>query len=197
MHYTDFMCEYGKCYKRDASKRSDVIVPQSIFSLLLSSVLMRHRYCLCCRLEWNWAETGCSEEMEIRLRICMGPCAGPSYQGPCHRHHMKLFKLISPGRSSAAPFSEAPTQTLIDTHSVHYHDFYPFSFPWHDKKFNYKNLHFTAISLDKQMFFHQCYECLTLISHRHSTAWFTCTQNWVWNHVCSGLWRRIIHLMTQ
>lgn len=152
MHNTDFTCEYGKCYKRGASKRSDLIVPQSIFSLLLSSVLMKHRYCLCWRLERNW-ETGCSGEMEIRLRICMGPCAGPSYRGPCHRHHMKLFKLISPGRSSAAPFSEAPTQTLIDTHPVHYHDFYPFSFPWHDKKFNYKNLHFTAISLDKQMFF--------------------------------------------
>lgn len=182
---------------------SSLNLPLYFLSFLRSSVLMKHRYCLCWRLERNWAETGCSEEMEIRLRICMGPCAGPSYRGPCHRHHMKLFKLISPGRSSASPwwqFSEAPTQTLINTHPVHYHDFYPFSFPWHDKKFNYKNLHFTAICLDKQMFFINAIlksKCLTLISPRHSTAWLTFTQKWVWNHVCPGLWWRIIHLMTQ
>lgn len=90
---------------KEVRKRSALIIPQSfpLFSLprslLLSSVPMKYRYCLCCRLEWNWAETGCSEEMEIRQRICMGPCAGASYRGPCHRHHMKLFMLISPGRS--------------------------------------------------------------------------------------------------
>ncbi len=172
----------------------NLIVPQSFpGSLLLSSVLMKYRYCLCWRLEWNWAGTGCSEEMEIRQRICMGLCAGPSYRGPCHRHHMKLFMLISPGRSPALTMTAIQWGPHTNTHKYTSCSLsWLLSFPWHDKKFNYRNLHFTAMSLDKQIVFINAVferECLTLISPRHSTATCAFTQNWE----CGIMFARVFH----